>query len=131
MAKVFISYSRKDIDFAKKLTSELQKSELDFWVDWDGIPPTVDWWREIEKGVEEADTFIFLISPDSVASKVCGLEIDCAVKNCKRIIPLVVRDVKEGETPKQLGHLNWIFFRESDDFQRRHSKVVERYPHRL
>jgi hypothetical protein len=65
MAKVFISYSRKDIDFAKRLTGELQKSELDFWIDWEGIPPTVDWWREIEKGIEESDAFLFLISPDS------------------------------------------------------------------
>ena len=52
MAKVFVSYSRKDIEFAKRLTAELQKSDLDFWIDWEGIPPTVDWWKEIEKGIE-------------------------------------------------------------------------------
>ena len=125
MAKVFISYSRKDIDFAKRLTDELQKSELDFWVDWEGIPPTVDWWREVEKGIEEADVFIFLISPDSAVSKVCGQEIDHAVKNGKRLIPLVVRDIKEDEAPKQLGHLNWIFFRESDDFDASIKKLLE------
>ena len=33
MAKVFVSYSRKDIEFAKKLTDELQKSDLDFWIE--------------------------------------------------------------------------------------------------
>src|ERR1700752_1902656 len=91
-AKVFVSYSRKDIEFAKHLTAELQKSELDFWIDWEGIPPTVDWWKEIEKGIEEADVFLFLISSDSSASKVCGKEIDCAVKNDKRVIPQVVSD---------------------------------------
>src|SRR6187431_2930276 len=116
MAKVFVSYSRKDITFAKQLTAELQKSEMDFWIDWEGIPPTVDWWREIEKGIEEADVFIFLISPDSAKSKICGKEIDTAVKNAKRIIPLVTRDIKGDEAPQQLSHLNWIFFRESDDF---------------
>ena len=117
MAKVFVSYSRKDIEFAKRLTAELQKSELDFWIDWEGIPPTVDWWKEIEKGIEEADVFLFLISPDSAKSKVCGQEIDVAVKNGKRLIPLVVRDVKADEAPPQLGPLNWIFFRENDDFK--------------
>ncbi len=116
MAKIFISYSRKDIEFAKRLTTELSTNNLDFWVDWEGIPPTVDWWKEIEKGIEEADVFVFLISPDSSVSKVCGQEIDYAIKNSKRIIPLVVRDVQSGEAPKSLGHLNWIFFRESDDF---------------
>jgi hypothetical protein len=123
MAKVFVSYSRRDIEFAKRLTGELQKSDLDFWVDWEGIPPSVDWWKQIEKGIEEADVFLFLISPDSASSKVCGEEIGCAVKNGKRLIPLVVRDVGD-ETPKQLGHLNWIFFRESDDFDAAIKKLL-------
>ena len=116
MAKVFVSYSRKDIEFAKRLTAELQKSDLDFWIDWEGIPPTVDWWKEIEKGIEEADVFLFLISPDATRSQICAREIEVAVKNGKRLIPLVVRDVRGDETPSQLSHLNWIFFRENDDF---------------
>ena len=94
MAKIFVSYSRKDIEFAKKLTAELTKSELDYWIDWEGIPPTVDWWKEIEKGIEEADVFLFLISPDSAKSKICGQEIDTAVQNGKRIIPIVVREIE-------------------------------------
>ncbi len=125
MAKVFISYSRKDIEFAKHLTGELQKNEMDFWVDWEEIPPTVDWWQQIEKGIEEADSSLFLISPDSAVSKVCRQEIDCAVKNGKRLIPLVLRDVKGDEVPPQLGHLNWIFFRETDDFDAALKKLLD------
>lgn len=117
MAKVFISYSRKDIEFAKRLTAKLQKSDLDFWIDWEGIPPTVDWWNEIEKGIEEADIFLFLISPDSAKSTVCRREIECAAKNGKRLIPVVVRETEAEETPSALQHLNYIFFRDSDDFE--------------
>ena len=117
MAKVFISYSRKDIAFAKYLTAELQKSDLDFWIDWEGIPPTVDWWAEIQKGIEEADIFLFLISPDSANSTVCQREIEYAAKNGKRLIPVVVRDTESEETPSELQHLNYIFFRENDDFE--------------
>src|SRR3990172_4936659 len=124
MAKVFISYSRKDIEFAKRLTAELQKSDIDFWIDWEGIPPTVDWWKEIEKGIEEADIYLFLISPDSIKSKVCGQEIDTAVKNGKRIIPIVVRDSRWDDTPPQLRHLNYIFIRESDDFDTAVKKLM-------
>jgi len=124
MATVFISYSRKDIDFAKRLTAELQKCELDFWIDWEGIPPTVDWWREIEKGIEEADIFLFLISPDSSTSNVCKQEIATAVKNAKRIIPLVVRDIKGDEAPEPLRHLNWTFFREQDNFDAALEKLL-------
>lgn len=123
MAKVFISYSRKDIEFAKRLTAELQKCELDFWIDWEGIPPTVDWWKEIEKGIEEADAFIFLISPDSSSSKVCGRELDHAIKNGKRLIPLVIRDTND--VPPQLHHLNWIMFRKQDDFPTSFQKLID------
>ena len=116
MAKVFISYSRKDIKFAKRLTGELKKSDLNFWIDWEGIPPTVDWWMEIEKGIEEADIFLFLLSPDSSKSEVCQREIDHAVKNGKRLIPFVIRETKEDEIHPKLTSLNWIFSRKTDNF---------------
>ncbi len=124
MAKVFVSYSRKDTEFTKRLTEELQKSELEFWVDWEGIPPTVDFMKKIENGIEESDVFLFLLSPDSAKSKVCGDEIAHAVKNNKRLIPLVVRDVKEDEVPAAFSHLNWIFFREQDDFDASFKKLL-------
>ena len=43
MSKIFISYSRKDKDFVKKLyealTKSLPNSDQDVWVDWEDIPP--------------------------------------------------------------------------------------------
>src|SRR5215208_6247339 len=116
MASLFISYSRKDIEAARKLTEAFKGQGLDFWIDWEGIPPTVDWWKEIEKGIEEADIFLFLLSPDSAGSKVCRQEIGHAVKNGKRLIPVVVRDIKSDECPNELRFLNWIRLRENDDF---------------
>ncbi|HEY3472966.1 MAG TPA: toll/interleukin-1 receptor domain-containing protein, partial [Anaerolineales bacterium] len=85
MASLFISYSRKDREAARKLTEAFHNQDLDFWIDWEGIEPTVDWWREIEKGIEGADNFLFLISPDSASSDVCRQEIEHAVKNGKRL----------------------------------------------
>jgi WD40 repeat protein len=124
MAKVFVSYSRKDIEFAKRLTEELKKNNMEFWVDWDGIPPTVDFMKKIEKGIEESDAFLFLISPDSVKSKVCGEELAHAVKNGKRLIPLIVRDVKSENLPEALSHINWISFREQDNFDESFQKLL-------
>ncbi len=124
MTSLFISYSRKDIESARKLTEACKNQELDFWIDWEGIPPTVDWWKEIERGIEEAGIFLFLISPDSTKSKVCQKEIDHAIKNGKRLIPVVVRDTKADEAPAGLGHLNWIFLRENDDFDSAFTKLI-------
>lgn len=116
MADVFISYSRKDKDFVSRLHDGLAKINRDTWVDWEGIPPTAEWMKEIYSGIESADTFIFIISPDSVASQVCGQEIDHAVKCNKRLVPIVCRDVDAKAVHRTLAALNWIFFREGDNF---------------
>jgi len=124
MTSIFISYSRKDIEVARKLTEAFKGQDLDFWIDWEGIPPTVDWWKEIQNGIEKANIFIFLISPDSAASKVCKLEIEHAAKNGKRLIPVVVRDIKADESPNEMRTLNWIFIRENDDFDSGFGKLI-------
>jgi WD40 repeat protein len=127
MTNVFISYSRKDKEAARRLTEAFKAQDLDFWIDWEGIEPTVDWWREIEKGIEGADNFLFLISPDSASSRVCRQEVEHAVKNGKRLIPVVVRDIKAEEAPEPLRPLNWIFLRETapaDDFETAFGKLL-------
>jgi len=114
MADTFISYSRKDIAFAKIVNETLESSELETWIDWQDIPPSADWFAEIEEAIEQADTFIFIISPTSVESEVCSREIAHAEKNNKRLIPIVIDDIDPQCVPNTLLPLNWIFFKEED-----------------
>jgi formylglycine-generating enzyme required for sulfatase activity len=123
MARIFVSYSRKNKDFCKLLTDELQKRDFDFWVDWEGIPPTVDWMNEIEKGVEEADAFLAIVSPDWISSKVCQDELKIAVRNGKRLIPVVPCEIEWSSVPPDLAHLNFIFFTENYDFNQQVEKL--------
>ncbi len=115
MADVFVSYSRKDIDFVRTLVGALVERGKEVWVDWEGIPPTVEFMEEIRAAVESADAFLFVLSPDSATSRVCNEELDGAVALNKRIIPVVRRDVPEADVPEEVAGLNWIFCRESDD----------------
>src|SRR5512138_2812390 len=117
-SKLFVSYSRKDSVAARKLITSFETMELDVWVDWEDIPPAVDWMDQIFHGIEGADVFIFLVSPDSVTSEVCNVEVGQAAKNNKRIIPVVVRDVdtKAIKVNPVISELNWIFNRETDSF---------------
>ena len=57
---VFISYSRKDKEFVRKLNDSLDSSEIEAWVDWEGIPPSSDWMDEIQRAIEGADAFLFV-----------------------------------------------------------------------
>ena len=123
MAKLFVSYSRKDSVVARKLIEALKSIQQDVWVDWEAIPPAVDWLEQIFRGIEEADAFIFLISPDSIASEVCKVEIGRAALHNKRIIPIVLRDVSPSTTHENIRKLNWTFLRESDNFEEGLQKV--------
>jgi hypothetical protein len=125
MNEVFISYSRRDEPFVRKLDAALKKEGRDSWVDWDDIPLSADWWAEIQEGIEAADSFVFVISPDSAESEVCGKEVAYALKHNKRIVPIVYRDVPAKELPPGLPQLNWAFFRDSDDFDEAFNKLME------
>lgn len=116
-ANVFVSYSRRNKDFVERLHAALEGTQRQVWVDWENIPLASDWWQEIELGIELADTFIFVLSPDSVQSKVCRQEIDHAVKQNKRLVPLVYEDVAPSQVHPELARLNWIFLRPTDDFE--------------
>ncbi|MDD2922548.1 MAG: toll/interleukin-1 receptor domain-containing protein [Anaerolineales bacterium] len=125
MNQLFISYSRKDTDFARKLAAQLETEGLEIWVDWEDIPPSVDWMKEIQKGIEESDIFLFIVSPDSICSKVCAEETAHAVANGKRIIPVIARDIDVKEAPPAITHLNWIFFsRPQDTFEASFQKIL-------
>ena len=123
MAKLFVSYSRRDSVAARKLIEAFRSIEEEVWVDWESIPPASDWLEQIFRGIEEADAFIFLISPDSIASEVCKVEIGRAALNNKRIIPIVLRDVDPNTTIESIRKLNWTFIRETDNFDEGLAKV--------
>jgi hypothetical protein len=129
MPDVFISYSRKDKTFVRQLHAGLAALNRDVWVDWEDIPPTADWWNEIREGIEGANTFTCVISPDFVRSDVCRREVECAVASNKRIVPVVCRDLNdEADRPylhPAIASHNWIFCRESDDFDMGLGQLVQ------
>src|SRR5215212_8921413 len=103
MADVFISYSRRDRPFVQSLQTALSERGRDVWVDLEDIAPTAEWLAEVFAGIEAANTFIFVLSPDSIASKVCGQEVAHAVKHQKRLVPVVCRDVDAETVPAELA----------------------------
>jgi len=123
---VFISYSRKDIEFVRKLNDSLDSSEIEAWVDWEGIPPSSDWMDEITRAIEGGDAFLFVISPDSLASEVCGQELELGIKYNKKLIPILHRDPEKGTVMhEKLSSHNWVYLREQDNYDAGISKVLE------
>jgi WD40 repeat protein len=119
MADVFISYSRKDIAFARLLHEALTQGKVETWIDWARIPVGEKWWDEISAAISQSDIFLFIISSHSIGSEVCKKEVDQALSHNKRIIPVIVDDTPETairEFVPDLTAINWIIFRREDVF---------------
>lgn len=92
----------------------LEDKGFNAWVDWQDIPPSTDWLKEIFEAIEQAEIFIFVISRFSIESDICSREIEHAVANNKRIIPVVLDDIDSRKIAPHLASINWIFCREGD-----------------
>lgn len=97
MSDVFISYSRLDREFVGKLREALLANEQEVWIDWEAIPPSQAWWSEIQKGIARANNFVVVLSPNSMASPICQMEIETARHLKKRIIPVLHLDYDRDE----------------------------------
>jgi WD40 repeat protein/Flp pilus assembly protein TadD len=117
----FISYSRGDsLEFCWQLFMQLTDAGYNVWFDQNDIPLGVDFQEQIDRGIDKADNFIFVISPKSIASVYCMKELDLAIKRNKRIIPLLHIEPQGAEwdaMPEIIGKLNWIYFRQKQDLE--------------
>lgn len=117
--KIFISYSRKDKLFVRKLNEAIDSAGIDAWVDWEGIPLSSDWMAEITSAIEGGDAFVFVISPDSLKSQICQNELELGIKYNKKIIPVLYREPeKRQKMHPKLASTNWVYMRaRKDDFK--------------
>ena len=123
----FISYARRphDREFVNWLSGELRQRGKQIWLDRSNIEPAADWRTRITKGVEQANAFIFVISPDSARSGECAKELEIAVGGHKRIIPVMFRPVPENSLPAALTTPNWISFEDEQDRAREVDELIE------
>lgn len=91
MASIYISYSRRDKDFAQRLTHDLEALGHQVWID-TKLESGESWRNASQEAIEQSDIFIVLISPASKESKWIMTEIDYALLLKKRLVPLLIAD---------------------------------------
>lgn len=123
---VFISYSRKDKAFVRKLNDSLDKAGVHAWVDWEGIELASDWMKTISSAIQGTDAFLFVISPDSLKSKICAAELELCLQLNKKLIPILYREPeKRRKMHKSLADTNWVYMRREDNFKATLPKLIE------
>src|SRR5436853_464652 len=91
-ARVFISYAREDSSFAERLLKKLEENGFQAYLDRRDIFPAEPWQERISKLIASADTIIFVLSPDSVASAICAWEVAESEQLSKRLLPVLRRE---------------------------------------
>jgi len=111
--QVFISYSRKDIKFARRLAGDLESAGFDVWWDISDLKGGDDWVRVIPKAIAASQFFVVLLSPDAIESEWVSKEYTYALVNRMKIVPAMIRPCS---VPFALNTLNYINFI-TDDYE--------------
>ncbi len=107
MQKIFISYSRKDMDFIRKFAGDLEKAGYDVWWDLTDLQGGDDWVRQIPAAIQTSQFVLVVLSPNSVASEWVQKEYTQALSLHKKIIPVMLAAC---EIPFALNTINYSNF---------------------
>jgi hypothetical protein len=118
----FISHSRRDRVFVRRLYEAMEAVDRTPWVDWEDIEVTAPFLEEIYAGIDAADAFVFVISPDSVTSDICLKELRYASDNNKRIIPIarrhvdpaIIKQLLPDQKGDEIAESNWVRARKNE-----------------
>ncbi|NER82441.1 MAG: toll/interleukin-1 receptor domain-containing protein, partial [Leptolyngbya sp. SIO1D8] len=107
---VFISYSRTNSGFARKLNDALQQQGKRTWFDQESIASGAQFQQEIYKGIEASSHFLFILSPDAIQSPYCDDEVEYAVGLNKRIVTVLHQPIDIATLHPELAKVQWIDF---------------------
>ncbi len=122
---VFVSYSRADADFARKLNDSLQMQGKTTWFDQESIASGSDFQQEIYRGIKACDNFLFILSVRSVNSLYCADEVEYAASLNKRFVTVLHQEVNSADLHPELAKVQWIDFNQNErDFNANFNQLV-------
>lgn len=103
----FISYSRQDQEFARRLASDLSAHAHNVFFDQTSIAAGEDWTRSIQSALESCARLILILSPHAVESKNVLDETRYALDHDKPVFPVLYRDCR---IPFWLWRIEYVDF---------------------
>jgi len=127
MADYFISYSKRDRNFAQQLYNALESNGFDAWIDHIDLPGGSRWRAQITKAIRECRAVILVIPPHSMASENVSREMNIADEEGKKIIPIVYERARLSDDIEFiLGNVQRIDFQRS--FQDGFGRLIRALP---
>lgn len=116
--KLFVSYSRQNEIFARKLVGDLKDAGLRVWYDREKIKGGENWWQSIVNGIKAADYFVFCLSPDAIRSEVARDELLAARQHGKPIFAVMLEDCLDDLKTETFANIQWLSKLHVIDFTR-------------
>src|SRR5688572_13031072 len=91
MKRVFVSYSRTNLDAVTQLIQDLEAIGVPTWHD-QTLTGGQRWWDNILSNIRDCDIFIFALSQESWESEACRSELAYVQRLSKAILPVLVAD---------------------------------------
>ncbi|HET8775154.1 MAG TPA: TIR domain-containing protein [Thermoanaerobaculia bacterium] len=123
--KVFLSYSRRDAAVAERLVSRLEERGMEVLIDRRDLPYGEEWQAELADFIRLSDTVVWLVSPDSVASKWVNWELGEVGRLSKRMVPVRIREIDPEALPESLGKIHLLPAEGAFDFDRHLATLVD------
>jgi TIR domain len=105
--QIFICYARIDQQFAFHLVEELSDYDVRIWMDVRSIPHGANWDMEVQKGLDDSDLMLVLLTPASAASQNVADEWSYFIDKNKPIVPLLIEPC---EVPFRLSRRQRVEF---------------------
>jgi WD40 repeat protein len=108
MTQVFLAYAHEDKAVMEKIRNSLRREGFTVWTNTTDIQTGETFEKAIQRGIEQADNIVYLLSPDALNSEYCQQELNYSLSLNKRIIPLQVRTTDPEQIPVVLRNLQYI-----------------------
>lgn len=121
--QVFLLYASEDIDFARKLASDLKERGFNPWLDVEQITPGQIWQKSVMRALEESTVAIVLVSEHLSSKKgFVQKELKVALETLQEqkqdMSPVIPVRIDESKVPEIFSHIHWVNFFEEGGIDR-------------
>src|SRR5260221_6871298 len=121
--KLFISYSRVDETFARRMATDLIARGAEAWLDVKDIPGGANWGDSIGAGLKATNTMILIMTPDSMASENVKLEWQDFFDDRKRIVPVLLKPTDVSFQIRRLQYADFSKCQTDQDYQQAFTRL--------
>ena len=129
--KIFVSYSRRDADFAQQIDEEFQGSRHNVFTDVKDIQVGVVWTSAIETNISNCDIFVVIVTDAALRSHYVENEVLQAQRENKKIIPCIFKNINLNEIKWGLEKIQGLKFGDKYELARDLYSKIKNYENKI